>query len=166
LGVGKSTIAERLARRRGWSVVSIDRILEEPDGWYSGRLAEFLRANGRAEALARPLLKRGVPVIFDGNFYWKTQIEDLLRRIDLPHRVFSLTAPLALCVARDGQRPQPHGAEAARRVYARSTKFSYGIPIDARRAPLDVVRQIERHLTGISDRATGKVARGTAGAGL
>jgi predicted kinase len=94
LGVGKSTLAGRLAERFGAAVISIDRLLEEHDLWESGRLGEFLRANSIAVTRAGRLLRRGRPVIIDGNCYWKTQVEDLIARLDFPHCVFTLEAPL------------------------------------------------------------------------
>jgi len=132
LGVGKTLVSTELARRLGATYISIDRILDEQDLWYAGRLREFLAANEHAAARAGPRLRRGTPVVIDGNFYWKTQILDLERRLKYPHRVFTLTAPVQLCVERDHQRFPPHGADAARVVYARSTRFRFGLEIDAR----------------------------------
>jgi predicted kinase len=146
LGVGKTTVAGRLARRIGGEHLSIDRILDEEDLWESGRLCEFLRANRSAARRAQRLLGRGVPVVFDGNFYWKSQIADLLRRLHAVHRIFTLTAPLEVCLRRDRRRTHSYGPEATRAVYLKSTRFEYGIPVDATRDVREVIRELVRQL--------------------
>lgn len=138
LGVGKSTISERLAREIGAEYISIDRILDAQGLWEAGHLSEFLRANEFAAERAESFLEQGRSVIFDGNFYWKSQIEDLLGRLDYPHYVFTLKAPLRECIRRDSRRATPHGRKAAEEVYAKSTRFDYGIGVDAR-APVETV---------------------------
>lgn len=142
LGVGKTTIADRLARAIPAEHILIDRILDERsfEEWEDGYISErsFLRVNEVASEIARPLLERGTSVVFDGNFYWRSVIEDLLRRLRFPHFVFTLTAPLAVCVERDRGRPTSYGSEAAQEVYAKVTGFDYGIDVDAAR-PVEVV---------------------------
>ncbi|HEY1197693.1 MAG TPA: ATP-binding protein [Thermoplasmata archaeon] len=151
LGVGKSTVAESLAKRIEAEHISIDRILDEHglEEWDGGYISQksFLRANARAVERARGFLDKGTPVIFDGNFYWKSQIEDLLIQLDYRHYVFSLKAPLSVCIERDSRRVPPHGSEAAREVYAKSTEFDYGIGLDATRPVGSVVREIISHLS-------------------
>jgi len=146
LGVGKTTVAQRLAREIGAGYISIDRILEERGLWDSGALAEFLRANDFAVEQARSLLADGTSVVLDGNFYWKSQINDLVARLDRRHFVFTLRAPLSVCVERDARRSPPHGREAAREVYAKSTRFEYGVGIDATRGVGTVVGDIVARL--------------------
>jgi predicted kinase len=142
LGIGKSTVAREWARQSGAALISIDHLLEEEGLWESGRLSEFLKANAVAARRARPFLRDGTPVIFDGNFYWKSQLEDLVRQLKYRHYVVTLIAPLRVCIERDRRRASSHGAKAAREVYAKSTKFRYGIELDAT-VPLPVlVRQL------------------------
>jgi tRNA uridine 5-carbamoylmethylation protein Kti12 len=137
LGIGKSTVSVRIAKALGAKYVSVDRILEEPGveewdaaaGHYSERA--FLRTSELAAERARVILDQGKPVIFDGNFYWQSQITDLVGRLPFPHHVFTLQAPLDLCIQRDGKRVLPHGREAAEKVYAKSTEFEWGVGIDA-----------------------------------
>jgi predicted kinase len=87
-------------------------------------------------------LETGTPVVLDGNFYWKSQIKDLEKRLHHRHFVFTLRAPLSVCIERDAGREAPHGSPAAREVYAKSTKFDYGVEVDATQ-PLDrIVREI------------------------
>jgi predicted kinase len=147
LGIGKSTVAGRLANEIGAEHISIDRILDEHDLWESGRLSEFLKANAVAAERARETLEEGTPVIFDGNFYWKSQIEDLVHRLDYRHYVFTLRAPLRVCIERDRGRDRSHGSKGAREVYAKSTKFDYGIGVDATRSIESVLREITSHLS-------------------
>jgi predicted kinase len=146
LGVGKTTVARLLARRIGGAYVSVDRILEEHGLWEAGRLSEFLRANAVAAREARPQLSRGTPVVFDGNFYWKSQISDLIERLAVPVQVFTLTAPLAVCVDRDRRRALSYGAEATAQVFSKATRFSWGVEVDARRPLRVVVRDIDDRL--------------------
>jgi tRNA uridine 5-carbamoylmethylation protein Kti12 len=142
LGSGKTTVSKRVAKILTARYLSIDRILDEQGLWYSGRLSEFLRVNALAARRARVELTRGTPVVLDGNFYWKTQLVDLERRLNFPHRIFTLKVPLSVCVERDSRRNPPHGREAAEQVYARSTRLDVGLRIDARRSVDHVVAQV------------------------
>ncbi len=146
LGAGKTTVARRVARAIGAEYVSIDRILDDRGLWYSGRLSEFLRANRFAAARAAPWLARGVPVVFDGNFYWKAQIADLVARLDRPPYVFTLRAPRSLCIARDAARRPSHGRAAVIAVYAKSTRFASGRTIDATGSAAAAVRAVVARL--------------------
>jgi predicted kinase len=150
LGVGKTAVSERLTGRIGGHRISIDRILDEhqleewEDGYIS--LRSFLRANALAADEARPFLARGTPVIVDGNFYHRPQVEDLRKRLESPALVFTLKAPLELCIERDAQRLPSFGATAAREVFAKATEFEVGVGIDATQ-PLElVVDAIVSHL--------------------
>ena len=135
LGSGKTTLAERLVQRLNGRVVSIDRLLEAHDleQWEDDYISErsFLQANGFAIAEAEPWLRRRTPVVFDGNFYWRSVIDDLLQRLPYPHAVLTLRLPLAVCVGRDAGRTPSLGAEATRDVYRKVTSFDYGVPIEA-----------------------------------
>lgn len=141
LGCGKSTIAEKLQGIIRATVIPIDRILddhhltnEHEQGYISQK--SFFKANEIAAQEAEKFLVMGAPVIFDGNFYWQSQIDDLIARLDFPHAVFTLKAPLGTCIQRDADREKKHGEDAAAAVYEKSVEFSYGIEIDATQ-PLD-----------------------------
>jgi len=144
LGVGKTTISGALARSIGASVVSIDEIADR--AWDGGSVRLYVRANGVAARTARKSLAHGTPVVFDGCFYWKSQIRDLERRLDLPHVVFTLSAPLSVCVHRDANRPDVHGAEAAKQVYRKVNRFDYGLSINATQTVAAILREIRSHL--------------------
>jgi len=147
LGAGKSTVSERLAKEIGAKHVLIDQILEDRGLWDEGRESEFLKANEFAVEEASPLLEQGTPVILDGNFYFRSVIEDLLGRLRGDHYVFTLKLPLSVCIERDRRRSTPHGTEAARAVFAKSTAFHYGVEIDASRPLETVVREIQTLIT-------------------
>jgi len=147
LGCGKSTIAERLAKILDAEYIAVDRILGEndltkdkEDGYISQK--SFIRANEIVAQKAKKILDSGVSVIFDGNFYWKSQIDNLIKRLEFPHYVFTLKASLEVCMERDRQRRKTHGKDAARAVYKKSTEFDYGTVIDVDRPLDDCVEEI------------------------
>jgi len=144
LGVGKTTISRALARSIGAVVVSIDKIADKD--WDGGSVRLYVRANGVAAKRARRALAKGIPVVFDGCFYWMTQIKDLERRLPFPHRVITLRAPLPVCIRRDSGRKVVFGAEATEQVYRKASRFEYGTSIDATRDIATAVREIRLHL--------------------
>lgn len=151
LGSGKTTIAERLAQEMQAKHIAIDSILDEhhltddhEDGYISQN--SFKRANEICAPEADRLLKAGTPVIFDGNFYWPSQIDDLINRLDFPHEVFTLTVPLDICIERDGSRDKPHGRDAATAVYEKTVSFSYGKLIDATDSAERIITALKREL--------------------
>src|SRR3989344_9382950 len=134
LGCGKSTIAKALPKRLNAKYLDIDKILEDNklEEWKNGYISKesFSKANEIAAPKAKKYLEKGLPAVFDGNFYYKSQIEDLIKRLDFPHYAFTLKAPLSVCIERDSKRKEPHGKDAAEVVYAKTTEFDYGIIID------------------------------------
>src|SRR3989344_5347987 len=147
LGCGKSTLAERVAKMLKAEHIAIDKILDEHDltkdkeeGYISQK--SFKKANEIIVPKAKTFLSKGTPVIFDGNFYWKSQIDDLIKRLDFPHFVFTLKAPLKVCIERDAKRKKKHGEAAARGVYAKATEFEYGEIIDVTKSLHESVRKI------------------------
>lgn len=146
LGVGKTTVAKALAETLGGRVISIDAILDQHnlEEWDEGyiSLRSFLRANDFAIAEAEPLLRKGVPVVFDGNFYYRGQIDDLAGRLVFPHAVCTLKAPLSDCIDRDRRRELSYGEEAVREVFAKVGEVEYGVDLDARRPVSEVVPEI------------------------
>lgn len=144
LGVGKTTVAAALAKSTGALVVSIDKFADKH--WDGGSVRLYVKANEAAAARARKALGRRIPVVFDGCFYWKSQIRDLERRLPFPHEMFTLRAPLSVCIMRDSGRKVVFGAEAAEQVYRKVTRFECGIPIDATQDTATAVREIRSHL--------------------
>jgi len=152
LGIGKSTISEALARDIKAQYIPIDRILDQHNltkEWEDGYISQksFIKANEITVPKAKKLLDMGKTVIFDGNFYWKSQIDDLIKRLHYPHYVFTLKAPLEICIKRDNERVKTHGKDAAEAVYKKSAQLEYGIVIETENKSVkDVVNEIEKRL--------------------
>ncbi len=151
LGSGKTTVSKQLVQAINAEHIGIDDILDEhnltedkENGYISQR--SFIRANEIAAQRAEPLLINGTPVIFDGNFYWKSQIDDLLQRLPYPNHVFTLVLSLELCVKRDSKRVRPCGRDVVEVVFAKTTEFEYGIPIDASQSQNLVISDILKDL--------------------
>lgn len=93
LGSGKTTISKELSRILPAEHILIDQILEEnnlteekEEGYISQK--SFMKANEIAVGRAKKFLDCDKSVIFDGNFYWTSQIEDLIKRLNYPHYIF------------------------------------------------------------------------------
>jgi tRNA uridine 5-carbamoylmethylation protein Kti12 len=167
LGIGKTTVAKRLARSLRGRYISVDAILEEFDleEWSEGYISEasFLRTNPFVVERATPHLANGTPVVVDGNFYWESQVSDLCGRIPYPSTVFTLKGSLELCIFRDAHRKRSFGEDSARDVYAKVVSFECGIPVDATRPLPAIVEELRSRLTGRAGarprRATPSAAR-------
>jgi hypothetical protein len=150
LGVGKTTVSTALSEALHGRRISIDAILEEHDleEWDDDHITEasFLRVNDIVIAEALPRIDRGIPVVFDGNFYYRSQIDDLVGRLDFPHAAFTLKAPLSVCIARDLLRPVSYGEKGARQVFAKVSAVEYGIDVDACKPVSEVVSEISQRL--------------------
>jgi predicted kinase len=128
LGSGKSTIAEKLSKILNAQYIQIDRIIDNTDlekdkeeGYISQK--SFLKANKIIIPKIKEFLRNGQIVILDGNFYWKSQIDDLIKKLKYNHYIFTLKAPLKVCIERDSKRNKTHGKDAAKVVYTKSTEF-------------------------------------------
>ena len=155
LGCGKSTIAERLSKTLNAKYFAVDRVLDEYDltedkeeGYISQK--SFKKVNEIIAPKAKKILEKGAPVIFDGNFYWKSQIDDLIDRLDFSHYVFTLKAPLVVCLERDSNRKKTHGKDAVQVVYAKTTGFDYGTVIDVTKSSNKCVEEILSYLPKLS----------------
>jgi tRNA uridine 5-carbamoylmethylation protein Kti12 len=135
LGCGKSTISQRLAKELDAEYIAVDKVLDEynltkdkEEGYISQK--SFLKVNEIISKRVKIFLKKGKSVIFDGNFYWKSVIEDLISKLDYDYQVFTLKASVNTCIERDIERGRTHGEAAAREVYKKSMSFDYGKIID------------------------------------
>lgn len=151
LGCGKSTVAKRLAEALNAEYAPIDRVLDEHGltkdreaGYISQR--SFKKANEIIAPRARKKLKQGIPIVFDGNFYWKSQIKDLISRLDFPHLVFTLRATLETCIERDKNREKTHGEDAVKAVFTKSTSFDYGVVVDVDKPIKECIDKMLLHL--------------------
>ncbi len=137
LGIGKSTIAKRLAKSLGGKYFSIDKILEDLElnevdetlGCISPE--SFIKANEAVIPKAKKILKSGKIIVFDGNFYHKEQLEHLRKNLsDYRGYIFTLQAPLEVCIERDSKRKDGFGKGAAKAVYNLTTRFDAGTIIN------------------------------------
>ena len=136
LGAGKISVSLKLAEVLGAAYVSIDEILEKNNLEEWGRtcitLRSFIKANEPATNRAIKHLLKGKSVIFDGNFYYKTQVSDLIKRLSsFKAFVFTLSVPLEVCIQRDAHRNVVFGERAVRLVHKKSAEFQLGVEIDA-----------------------------------
>ena len=136
LGVGKSTIAKLVASKIKAIHFSIDDVLskngldqtDEKEGCIP--LANFLKVNKIILPQLKKAIRSGTSGVVDGNFYHQSQIDDLIKKLPLQSFVFTLTAPLEVCIQRDLQRPKSYGKVAAAAVYNLVSRFSCGQTID------------------------------------
>ena len=108
--------------------ISIDKVLDEhnltkdKEGGYISQKS-FKKANEIIAPKIKEILKSRKPVVIDGNFYWKSQVNDLIERLNHPHHVFTLCAPVEVCIDRDAKRSKTHGEDAAMVVHKKTTKL-------------------------------------------
>lgn len=147
LGCGKSTISEKLSKVLNAEYFAVDMVLDEydltkdkEDGYISQK--SFIKANEIIARRAKKILADNRSVVFDGNFYWKSQVDDLIQKLNFPHHIFTLKAPLEICIKRDSKRDKTHGADAAKVVYKKSTEFDYGTVIDISKSLDESVKEI------------------------
>jgi len=151
LGIGKTTIAKKLAKGVNAEYISIDKVLEENgldkiNNDYT--LEDFIKANEIAAEKIKKCLDYWIPVVIDGNFYHKGQLEDLIKKLkETKFYVFTLKASLKTCIQRDKKRQNSYGKQAAEAVYNLVSRFDYGINIDTEnKTEGEVVDEIEKRL--------------------
>lgn len=153
LGIGKSTIAVKLAEALKGKYISIDSILkkndldhiDEKEGCIT--LKNFIKANEIELPVILNSLKQGKIVVIDGNFYHKEQIEHLEKELNVSCYVFTLKAPLKICIERDSKRTKAYGIEATKAVYNLVFRFDYGEVINiGDKTTEEVVEEIISHL--------------------
>jgi shikimate kinase len=152
LGIGKTTVAQALARKLDGAYISIDGLLAEHglDKVEEDKnipVENFVKANEIAMPDVKARLNAGDVVIFDGNFYYQESIEYLVQNLPGPCYAFTLKAPLETCIARDRQRARVYGEGAATAVHNLVSRFDYGITIDTDgKTATQVVQDIVVHL--------------------
>ncbi|OGJ17910.1 hypothetical protein A3K73_02795 [Candidatus Pacearchaeota archaeon RBG_13_36_9] len=152
LGIGKTTIAKMLAKDFDAEYFSIDSVLEqegldkidEKQGCIPA--GNFIKANHRIIPKIRESISLCKPIIVDGNFYHKEQLENLIKKLDEAKSfVFTLKASLKTCIERDKKRQKPYGKQAAEAVYKLVSKFDYGIAVDTEnKTEEEVVEEIKK----------------------
>ncbi|MBU0706543.1 ATP-binding protein [Patescibacteria group bacterium] len=153
LGVGKSTIAKKLASELNGEYVDIDRILDEngldkvseDEGCIPAE--NFIKADNLILPELKKKLQNNQPVIFDACFYHKKHIEHLINSLPFPHYAFTLKAPVDVCIRRDSERSKTHGEGAAQAVHYLVSRFDYGTIIDTNNKTIDeTFREILKHI--------------------
>jgi shikimate kinase len=133
LGIGKSTIAKALAQLLKAEYISFDKVLKENglDKEDNDFIPEdFIKANEIVLPKVKDSLEKDKIVVFDGNFYFKEQIEHLKENLPYKGHIFDLKAPIETCIERDSKRKRVYGEKATREVYELVAKFDYGIKIN------------------------------------
>ncbi|MDD4287770.1 MAG: AAA family ATPase [Candidatus Peribacteraceae bacterium] len=155
LGCGKSTIALVLSKILNAAYVSLDEVLAEngldkvdPDAECIPVL-NFIQANNRVLPEVQAQLRNGRHIIFDACFYHKEAIEHIQQHLAFPGYIFTLKAPLDICIARDRNRSKSYGEDAARAVHQLVSRFDEGIIIDVTQALDDSVQNILSHLPSL-----------------
>lgn len=153
LGIGKSTVASKLADILDGEYISMDDVLAKQGLDKVDHYAEcipvenFIKAQESILPEIKEKLGKGKIVIFDACFYHKEQIEHLIQNLPESHYVFTLKAPLEVCIERDSKRKKTYGKEAATAVHKFVSKFDYGIVIETNgKIAEETVKEILSHL--------------------
>ncbi len=129
LGIGKTTIAKKLAKILKAEYVPFDLVLEKyklDKASGSGiPAANFIKADNIILPKIKKILKRKI-VIFDGCFYHRKHIQHLIKSLKFPHYVFTLKATVGVCIERDRKRKKTLGKDSAKAVHWLCSKFDYG----------------------------------------
>ncbi len=151
-GVGKSTIGNKLAESLHGECIHIDKVLEEHGlGYILGEKnvpeENFFKVNEILKHYINEQLNKGKIIILDENFYYKSQIKDLLEKIPHKHYAFTLKADLQNCIKRDKDR-NGIGADRIKDVFKLVSAFDYGIIINTNnKTPDKIVREILSNLS-------------------
>jgi predicted kinase len=153
LGVGKTTIAKRLARRLDALYISIDDVLDEhhldviEEGEPCIPAENFVTAQTLVLPETQAALDAGRPVIFDGNVYHQEQLDHLADALPTEGIVLTLTASLPVCIARDAARAEPYGEGAAAAVHRLVSRVDAGISIETEGLTIEeTLTEIRKHL--------------------
>ncbi len=130
-GVGKTSIAHKLSQLLHAYYIGFDTVLQCHNLDFiseNGCVSEcnMLLANKMIIPEAQERLKNRQSVIFDGNFYHKSQLEDLITELKYPYLIFTLKADLPTCSARNKMRKQPLNDQEIKNVFELVSKFDYG----------------------------------------
>jgi len=153
LGIGKSTIAKKLSKTLGEKAIQVDTVMRRHNLDKVDKdlgvipIKNFIKANEIILPKIKKALKQGKIVILDGCFYHKEQIEHFIDKLPYPHYIFTLKAPLKVCIQRDKKREKVYGEEAAKIVHEFTSKFDYGTVIDTENKSInETVKEIVSYL--------------------
>ena len=142
LGVGKSTVARAVADSISGIYISVDQVLEEHklDKASDGEgipLENFLMANQLLLKETEQARAEGKPLVIDGNFYHKEQVDQLVELLGGDVAVFTLKASVETCLARDTDREKSYGEDATRIVHMFVSRFDFGTIVDTNDQTVD-----------------------------
>ncbi|MFH1173700.1 MAG: AAA family ATPase [archaeon] len=147
LGVGKTTIAQAVAKQLHAAYIALDAVMVEHKLDLVPKDEPCIPAEQfrKAQAIMLPHIRTALktkPVVIDGCFYHKENIDELIGEMPVPGYVFTLTAPVDACIARDTARKNGYGEDAARAVHMLVNRFEYGKNIDATQPVQTIVQDI------------------------
>jgi thymidylate kinase len=152
LGSGKSTNAEKLAKTLKAERVALDQVLSdnnldqlEPNSACIPA-TNFIKALDLIIPATKQSLENGQIVVFDGCFYHQEVLEHLTKNLPFPHYIFTLKAPVDICIERDRLREKTLGEDAARAVHNLVSNHDFGILIDANTKLEETHKAIMLHL--------------------
>ena len=152
LGSGKTTISKKLSEILDAKYIGMDQVLEEhgldkrPPEAECIPAENFIKASDLVIPEAKSALESGRVVVFDACFYHQSVIEDLIQRLPFDHYVFTLKAPLELCIERDSKRERVYGEGAAWAVHSLVSRFEYGTNVDVSGSLEDTLKEIISYL--------------------
>lgn len=150
LGVGKTTVATQLAEDLSAKYFSIDQILADhklDEAYDNIPIDNFLEVNKILEPKIKKALQQGLSVVLDGNFYYQGAIDDLQERLGQAPKIFYLTCPLEVCVARDAARGNSLGQMACRAVFNLVSQVKTGYQIKANENDKEsILQEIKKNL--------------------
>ncbi|MEK6760545.1 MAG: AAA family ATPase [Nanoarchaeota archaeon] len=133
-GVGKTSVGKELSKKLKGYYVPFSQILKKNNLHYKGGKSipekNFFKANEIIAPVIMNKLKKGKNVILESNFYHKSPIKDLIKKINFSRvLVFTLKASLKNLILRDKFRDKKKkiGKERVISVYKLVKKFDYGI---------------------------------------
>lgn len=146
-GVGKSSIARELEKELKANYISFDEIMSkhhidniEGDGIST---ENFIKANNLVLKEANENLKKGNIVIFDGCFYREDQLKHLLQNLPFKNYIFTLKAPIDVCLKRNTTRSRMMSEKAINEVHNLVSKNDFGKVIDTNgKSKKEVVNEI------------------------
>lgn len=146
-GVGKTTIGKMLAKQLKTSYISVDKILKKHKlDYFPGESCvpekNCIRSNELMIPKVLDVFREGKPIVIEGCFYHKSQIENLLNAFPNKSIVFTLKAEISELIARDKTR-KGIGEESIRAVHKLSSQFDYGIIIDTNnKNKIQIIKEI------------------------
>ncbi|MFH1598316.1 MAG: AAA family ATPase [Patescibacteria group bacterium] len=133
-GVGKTTIAQAVAKLLNGVHFNIDQVLRDTnleikDGDIP--VGNFLKVQTIIKPKVIEYLEQGKPVVFDGNFYYQEQIDQLVKELSGKPFIFTLKASLETCWQRNlARKKNAMNRISIEAMYRINTTFEAGQVVD------------------------------------